>query len=44
MDRGIQRVNQLILRLTEDGRQDDILRIAMDREYEKQLMESYGIE
>ncbi len=44
MDRGIQRVNQLILKLAEEGRQDDILRIAMDREYEKQLMENYGIE
>ncbi len=44
MDWGIQRVNQLILKLAEDGRQDDILRIAMDSEYEKLLMESYGIE
>ena len=36
-------LSALILRLTEDGRTDDILKAAQDEGYRKQLLEEYGL-
>ncbi len=38
-----RRLNTLILRLTEDGRADDIVKAAQDEVYQKQLLEEYGL-
>ena len=38
-----QRLNTLILRLTEDGRADDIVKAAQDEGYQRQLLEEYGL-
>ena len=38
-----QKLNTLILRLTEDGRADDIVKAAQDEGYQKQLLEEYGL-
>ena len=38
-----RRLNTLILRLTEDGRADDIVKAAQDEDYQKQLLEEYGL-
>ena len=38
-----RRLNTLILRLTEDGRADDIVKAAQDEGYQKQLLEEYGL-
>lgn len=41
---GINKVNQLVLLLSKDGRLSDILKSAEDREYQKQLFVEYGLE
>ncbi len=41
--RGKDQINQLILKLDEDGRSEDIIRIAKDSKYEQQLLKEYGI-
>ena len=38
-----RRLNTLILRLTEDGRADDIVKAAQDEGYQRQLLEEYGL-
>ena len=38
-----QKLNTLILRLTEDDRADDIVKAAQDEVYQKQLLEEYGL-
>ena len=38
-----RRLNALILRLTEDGRTDDIVKVAQDEGYQRQLLEEYGL-
>ena len=38
-----QKLSTLILRLTEDGRADDIVKAAQDEDYQKQLLEEYGL-
>ena len=38
-----QRLNTLILRLTEDGRADDIVKAAQDEGYQKQLLGENGL-
>ena len=38
-----RRLNTLILRLTEDDRADDIVKAAQDEDYQKQLLEEYGL-
>ncbi len=40
---GKDQISQLILMLTEDGRNEDILRMAQDSEYQDRLLEEYGI-
>ncbi len=41
---GIDKVNQLILLLSKDGRMNDCVRSAMDKEYQKKLFVEYGLE
>ncbi len=43
IEAGEARVNQLIRRLTEQSRMEDIIRSAQDKEYQKKLFEEYGI-
>ena len=38
-----QRLNTLIIRLTEDGRSSDIVKAAQDEAYQKKLLEEYGL-
>ena len=40
---GMQRLNTLIIRLTEDGRTDDIVKAAKDEAYQRALLEEYGL-
>lgn len=40
---GEQRVNALILKLLELGRNEDIRRSAIDSEYQQQLFEEFGL-
>ena len=40
---GLQRLNTLIIRLTEDGRSSDIVKAAQDEAYQKKLLEEYGL-
>ena len=42
-EEGIQCLNKLIIKLTEDGRADDIVKAAQDEDYQKQLLEEYGL-
>ena len=42
-EEGIQCLNKLIIKLTEDGRADDIVKAAQDEGYQKQLLEEYGL-
>ena len=42
-EEGIQCLNKLIIKLTEDGRADDIVKAAQDEVYQKQLLEEYGL-
>lgn len=43
MEQGEERVNRLIILLTENGRNGDIMRSVSDREYQRKLFEEYGI-
>ena len=40
---GENRINQLILKLSELNRTDDILKAAADREYQKKLLKEFGL-
>ena len=40
---GVNRINQLILKLSELNRTDDILKAAADREYQKKLLKEFGL-
>ena len=40
---GEQRINQLILKLKEAGRIEDIIKAASDAEYQQQLLKEYGL-
>lgn len=40
---GEKRVNALTLRLYELGRTDDIIKAALDKEYQKKLFEEFGL-
>lgn len=37
------RINQLIIKLTEEGRTEDIIKSARDKEYQNALFEEFGI-
>jgi predicted transposase/invertase (TIGR01784 family) len=41
--RGEERVNLLIRKLLETGRKEDIVRVVSDSEFQKELMDEYGI-
>lgn len=43
MEEGEKRVNQLIILLTEQGRNDDIIKAAQDKEYQKKLFEEFNL-
>ena len=40
---GENRINQLILKLSELNRTDEILQAAADREYQKELLKEFGL-
>ena len=40
---GVNRINQLILKLSELNRTDEILKAAADREYQKKLLKEFGL-
>ena len=40
---GENRINQLILKLSELSRTDEILKAAADREYQKKLFKEFGL-
>ena len=40
---GEQRINQLILKLKEAGRIEDIIKTASDTEYQQLLLKKYGL-
>ena len=40
---GENRINQLILKLSELNRTDEILKAAADREYQKELLKEFGL-
>ena len=40
---GANRINQLILKLSELNRTDEILKAAADREYQKELLKEFGL-
>lgn len=42
-DNGKSKINQLNARLGEDGRMEDILKAALDREYQEQLFEEFKL-
>ena len=41
---GINKVNQLVVFLSKDGRTNDIVKAAKDRKYQEQLFIEYGLE
>lgn len=41
---GIEKVNQLVLFLSKDGRMDDIVESAKNKDYQKKLFKEYGLE
>ncbi len=41
--KGEEQVNSLIVKLSEAGRMEDIVRAAQDREYQKKLFAEFGI-
>ena len=41
---GIDKVNQLVVFLSKDGRTNDIVKAAKDRKYQEQLFIEYGLE
>ena len=43
IEEGEQRINQLILKLKEAGRIEDIIKAASDAEYQQQLLKEYGL-
>lgn len=40
---GEQRINQLILKLSESGRSDDIVKAAQNKDYQNQLLKEFGL-
>lgn len=42
-EEGIARVNSLIQKLIQDGRQEEIERVVSDKAYQNMLFEEYGI-
>lgn len=40
---GESRINQLNLKLSELSRSDEILKAAVDREYQKKLLKEFGL-
>ncbi|MED9905471.1 MAG: hypothetical protein UFG06_14970 [Lachnospiraceae bacterium] len=42
-EEGETKVNSLIVKLSEAGRMEDIVRAAKDREYQKKLFAEFGI-
>lgn len=42
-DEGIDQINQLIIKLTEAGRTEDIIKAAHDKEFQNTLFEEYGL-
>ena len=40
---GIEQMSELILRLNQSGRQEDILKMAADEQYRKQLLEEFHL-
>lgn len=43
IEKGADRINRLNQRLKEDGRRDDIMKAIDDKDYQRQLLEEYGI-
>lgn len=43
MEKGIDAINLLVKRLITDGRTDDLLRSTQNPEFQKALMQEYGI-
>ncbi len=43
MNKGTDRLNQLILLLTQAGRTEDIPKSALDKEYQQKLFEEFGL-
>lgn len=43
MEEMLERINLLTIKLSEDGRADDILRAAKDKEYQQQLLQEYHL-
>ena len=43
IEEGEQRINQLILKLKEAGRIEDIIKAASDAEYQQLLLKEYGL-
>ncbi len=43
IEEGEQRINQLILKLKEAGRIEDIIKAASDTEYQQLLLKKYGL-
>ncbi len=43
MERGRERTNKLKICLVEDGRSEEILRAAKDKEFQEMLMQEYGL-
>ena len=43
MEQGEEKMTRLIVALSKAGRTEDIIRVATDKEYRKQLMEEFGI-
>ena len=43
LQEGLDRVNKLILKLSEAGRTEDITKAAKDREYQEELFREFGL-
>ena len=43
MEKGQERTNKLTICLAEDGRSEEILRAAKDKEFQEKLMREYGL-
>ncbi|MCM1143176.1 MAG: hypothetical protein NC318_12220, partial [Blautia sp.] len=43
VERGIERINQLNIILSEQNRTNDIIRAAQDPEYQEQLFREFGL-
>lgn len=42
-EQGVDRVNALIVKLTEQKRTDDIIKAAKDKEYQERLFKEFGL-